>query len=330
VVFRPAASTSPQAGGPFLQEEPGDNGGASFAAPKMSNTNPQRGTVVVTGVSTGIGRAIAEDLMAAGYTVFGSVRQPGDAQPLADAFGDRFVPLVFDVTDAEALPAAVEVVREHLCGETLTALVNNAGVSVNGPLMYQPMAEIRRTFEVNVFGLLAVSRAFLPLLGAGGEPVARPGRIVNIGSVQGAITVPFMGAYSSSKHAVEAISQALRRELMLFGIEVSTIEPSFIRSALYQKAAVAGQVNAYAGTRYKGLWQQFTTGLVQQEATAKPPQLVTRAVLQAIASARPRPRYPLDPIWTIGRVVSDRIFDKIILRALGMLDSLRAPTRAVP
>lgn len=299
----------------------------------MSNTKPSgtpRGTVVVTGVSTGIGRAIAEDLLTTGYTVLGSVRRHDDAAELSAGFGERFVPLVFDVTDAASLSAAVDVVRQHLAGTTLTALVNNAGVSVNGPLMYQPMDEVRQTFEVNVFGVLAVTRAFLPLLGAGGDPVARPGRVVNIGSVQGAITVPFMGAYSASKHALEALGQALRRELLLFGIEVSTIEPSFIRSALYQKAVAANQTNVYAHTRYTALWQLFTTGLVQQEATSKPPQLVTRAVLHAIESPRPRPRYPLDAIWTIGRLVSDRLFDKIILRALGMQDSLRPPARIKP
>lgn len=299
----------------------------------MSNTKPSgtsRGTVVVTGVSTGIGRAIAEDLMTAGYTVLGSVRGLDDAAELSAGFGKRFVPLVFDVTDAASLSAAVNVVSQHLAGATLTALVNNAGVSINGPLMYQPMDEVRQTFEVNVFGVLAVTRAFLPLLGAGGDPVARPGRVVNIGSVQGAITVPFMGAYSASKHALEALGQAMRRELLLFGIEVSTIEPSFIRSALYKKAVAAHQINVYAHTRYTALWQQFTTGLVQQEATAKPPQLVTRAVLHAIESSRPRPRYPLDAIWTIGRLVSDRLFDKIILRALGMQDSLRPPVRVNP
>jgi NAD(P)-dependent dehydrogenase (short-subunit alcohol dehydrogenase family) len=145
-----------------------------------------------------------------------------------------------------------------------------------------------------------------------------PGRIVNIGSVQGAMTAPFMGAYSASKHALEALSQALRRELIPHGIEVSTVEPSFIRSSLFEKSAAAWQQQRYEDTAYAESWAQFNRALQQMEAQAKPPQKVTRAVRHAIESRKPRTRYPLDGIWYVSRLLSDRAFDKLILRAFGL------------
>jgi NAD(P)-dependent dehydrogenase (short-subunit alcohol dehydrogenase family) len=293
----------------------------------MNSQDNLRGTVVVTGVSTGIGRAIAEDLIKAGYRVFGSVRKLADAQALVSGFGARFTPLVFDVTDDTALPAAAETVRRALNGATLTALVNNAGISLNGPLLHQPIEEFRKTFDVNLFGLLQVTKAFLPLLGAGRRPVRHPGRVINIGSVSGAMTTPFMGAYSASKHAVEALGQALRRELMPYGIEVSTIEPGFIRSQIFEKTAALLQERSYGGTHYAEMWQQFNRSLLANEEKAASPQKVTKAVLHAIASDRPRSRYPLDPAWYAARWLPDRVFDKLVMRALGIDKMIRSAAR---
>jgi NAD(P)-dependent dehydrogenase (short-subunit alcohol dehydrogenase family) len=279
----------------------------------MNTQIKQLGTVVVTGVSSGIGKAIAEDLMTAGYKVFGSVRKAADTEMLAASFGDRFRPLLFDVTDAETLPSIVQTVEFELEGAPLLALVNNAGISLNGPLMLQPMSEIRKTFEVNLCGLLEVTRAFLPLLGAGVHAIERPGRVINISSVSGAMTAPFMGAYSASKHALEALSQALRRELIPYGIEVSTIEPNFIRTSIFEKAD-----QRYRGTHVEAMRLQFNKSLLSNEDKAKSPQLVTKALLHALRANRPRTRYPLDAAWYGARIVSDRMFDKIIFRALGI------------
>lgn len=275
-------------------------------------------SVVVTGVSTGIGRAIAEDLMDAGYVVFGSVRKSGDADVLVARYGANFVPLVFDVTDPAALAMAVETVTQHLGGATLRGLVNNAGVSFSGPVTLQPMGQFRTTFEVNVFGVLEVTRAFLPLLGADNQRRERPGRIINIGSVAGGMTTPFMTAYSASKHALEALSQGLRRELVPYGIEVSTIEPGFIRSKIFEKAAATQEEHSYQGTRYEALWLQFNRAILERESGAALPSKVTKAVLHAIESRRPRTRYPLDSSWHLGRWLPDRVFDKLIFKALGI------------
>lgn len=282
--------------------------------------------VLVTGVSSGIGMAIAEDLVAAGYRVFGSVRRLADAQALVARHGRAFVPLVFDVTDPLALQAAVAEVTAEVGAEGLKALVNNAGISHLGPLALQPMAEVRAMFEVNVFGLLAVTQAFLPLLGARHDGHRPPGRVVNIGSLSGGVTVPFVGGYSASKHAVEAIGQALRRELLPFGIHVTTIEPGFIRSRMVEKSSLGSAEALYADTDYAPLWRQFLRATEQQSRAAKPPEVVTRAVLAAIESPRPRSRHPLDPLWRIGQLLSDRGFDTLIFKALG-LSALMKPRR---
>lgn len=285
--------------------------------------------VIVTGVSSGIGLAVANDLLARGYRVFGSVRRPLDAQALTQQWPRAFVPLVFDVTDAAALRVAVAQVSEALAGRALKALVNNAGVSQSGPLMHQPLQELRDMFEVNVFGLLAVTRAFLPLLGARPGADHAPGRIVNIGSVSGAITVPFMGGYSASKHAVEALSQGLRRELKPYGIEVSTIEPGFIRSRMFEKAVPSEASERYADTAIAAAWRQFNHALLGMERAARPPESVARVVREAIEAAKPRTRYPLDPVWRVGRLLPDRGFDRLIFKSLGIGALMRKPRQFI-
>ena len=279
--------------------------------------------VLVTGVSSGIGRAITLDLLDAGYTVFGSVRARTDAETLVTAGAGRFIPLVFDVTDPAAIARAVSELNGQLGSEGLVALVNNAGMNISGPFLHQPAEQFRQIMAVNFHGLVDVTRAFLPLLGAGEAKRARPGRIINIGSVQGIMAVPFMSAYAASKHAVEGFAQCLRRELIPFGIAVSTIEPNFTKSEIYAKAAADARASPYAGSRYAAAWVQFTASLTASEAQAKPAQTVSRKVLQAIQSPRPRPRYPLDPIWHIGRLLPDRVFDKLIFKALGITQLMR-------
>jgi len=281
-------------------------------------TNDPKPAVLITGVSSGIGRAIAEDLLARGYLVLGSVRRAEDAADLKAHWPKDFIPLVFDVTDTEALPAVVKQVEATLGGCGLKALVNNAGIFQGGPLMHQPLAEIRKAFDVNVFGLLAVTQAFLPLLGARQERVGPPGRIVNIGSVAGAITVPLMTIYSATKHAVEALTQGLRRELSLYGIEVSAIEPGLVRTKLVEKRQAEKLEERYAHTDYATWLVNFDRSLKAQENNAPPADKVIAAVRHAIESPKPRTRYPLDRIWFLGRLLPDRVFDKLIFKAVGL------------
>jgi NAD(P)-dependent dehydrogenase (short-subunit alcohol dehydrogenase family) len=284
----------------------------------MNKTQEPRPVVVITGVSTGIGFAIAEDLMQRGYLVCGAVRRLADADGLVTRWGQAFVPLVFDVTDRAALNQAVTQVDAVLGGRYLAALINNAGIGPSGPLLMQPEEEIRKVFDVNVFGLLAVTRAFLPALGGRRGGTGPKGRVINMGSVSGVMTLPFMGAYSSSKHAVEAVGQALRRELKFMGIDVTTIEPGFIRTAMFEKTRAELKDDRYANSDYGPMWQRFTAMLMQQEEKAAPMSVVLEAVRHALESTRPRIRYPLDKAWHIGRWMPDRAFDKALFKMLGV------------
>jgi NAD(P)-dependent dehydrogenase (short-subunit alcohol dehydrogenase family) len=206
--------------------------------------------VVITGSSSGIGRAAVQDLVAHGYHVFGSVRRQADATELQSQLGQNFTPLLFDVTDEAAVQAAADKVSDLLNGQGLSGLVNNAGIGGGGPLMHQPLTEVQRMFEINVLGALRVTQAFLPLLGARFPQLHPPGRLVNISSIAGRIALPFLGAYAGSKHALEALSDSLRRELALYGIDVIVIEPGSVKTPIWERLEREGFANKYVDTHY--------------------------------------------------------------------------------
>jgi len=275
--------------------------------------------VLITGVSTGIGYAAAVDLAGRGYHVFGSVRTQADADRLQAEIPTHFTPLLFDVTDETAVRAAIARLTQLVGENGLVALINNAGISVPGPLAHISLADFRQQLEVNVVGLLAVTQACLPLL------KKRPGRIINISSVSGKIVYPFMGAYAASKHAVEALSDALRRELMLYGIEVIVVEPGTTRTPIVGK--FAAQVMKYGETDYG----RFLAGLAEQvekrEKSAMPVARVTAVIRAALESQSPKTRYPVPRKWFTGwllpRLLPDRWFDRLIARQLGLKNERR-------
>jgi NAD(P)-dependent dehydrogenase (short-subunit alcohol dehydrogenase family) len=276
-------------------------------------------SIVVTGVSSGIGFALAEAFIQNGYRVFGSVRKESDAAPLSAIGGEAFIPLIADVTDESAVLKAAEQVKEALNGDSLFGLVNNAGISILGPSTHQPMEEIRKSFDVNYFSVISVSRAFIPLL----ESKERPGRIVNISSVSGAFTVPFLSTYSATKHAVEALTQGMRRELIPQGIHVAAIEPSFIKSKITDDAFDPETIKLYQDTPLAEAWRVFISGIGNQAKNAKDPEIVVKAVTHALESNKPKTRYPLHPSWRLGRWLPDRVFDKAAFKETGLSDILK-------
>ncbi len=177
-------------------------------------------TIVITGASTGIGWATSKVLLDRGFRVFGSVRKQADADRLKMQFGPNFTALQFDVTDEAGVRAAAGEVRAALNGERLAGLVNNAGIAVSGPVLELPIGDFRWQMEINVLGPVIVTQAFGPLLGADPSLKGAPGRIVMMGSVAGRNGNPLVAPYSTSKFALEGLSESLRRELMLFGIDV--------------------------------------------------------------------------------------------------------------
>lgn len=246
--------------------------------------------IVITGVSTGIGRACVEMLVKEGFHVFGSVRKPEDSRPLRETFGDSFTELLFDVTDADAIAVAAQAVADRVGKQGLSGLVNNAGVAVDGPLMHLPIDRLRWQFEVNLCGVLAVTQAFLPLLGAQRHAPFPPGRIVNMSSISGRVAFPLMGAYAASKHALEAMSDALRRELVIYGIDVILIEPASVQTPMFQKADT---VSPYKDTDYGAYHQRVLDGVTNVLKNARPAEVVADTVHRALTVRNPRTRYVL-------------------------------------
>jgi NAD(P)-dependent dehydrogenase (short-subunit alcohol dehydrogenase family) len=278
-------------------------------------------SVVITGVSTGIGHASAAALLSRGYRVFGSVRSEDDAERLRAELGDDFCPLVFDVRDEAAIARAAEVVALETKDAGLHALINNSGISLPGPLAHQELATIRAHFDVNVTGLLAVTQAFLPALGARRNCPHPPGRIVNIGSVAGRIAYPFMGAYAASKYALEGLSDVLRRELAWYGVHVVLIEPSTIKTPIIDK--FDAQLARYANTDYASVLTAVARTVESRRGSALPLEAVTRVVIRALESGKPKTRYPIPRnwlfSWALPRWLPDRWFDGLVAKRLGLV-----------
>lgn len=271
-------------------------------------------SVVITGVSTGIGHGTAAELCRRGYKVFGSVRTAEQAASLQRDFGSAFTPLVFDVTDAGAVGRAAATVKAEIGHGGLFGLVNNAGISDPGPLIALSPDVLRRHFEVNVVGVLHMVQAFLPLLRGGKSHP--PGRIVNISSVSGRIAYPFMGPYAASKHALEALSDSLRRELLIYGVDVIVIQPGAIDTPIWDKAAHLK--TTFDGTDYHPVLKGMN--LSGERRTALPVSAVTRRIVDALVLRRPRTRYVVPDrlfrFWLLPRWLPDRWLDRAIDRLL--------------
>jgi len=281
-------------------------------------------SIVVTGVSTGIGWGIAKVLIQHEFRVFGSVRKKQDAERLSKEFGKRFVPLLFDVTDEAAVQAAAQQASDQLSGETLFGLVNNAGIAVPAPLMHQPTDDFRHQIEVNLVSVLIVTKAFLPLLGSDRSRRGKPGRIINISSVGGKFGGPFLGAYAASKHGVEGLSESLRRELLLYGIDVIIVGPGSVATPIWDKAEQA-DLSMYANTEYVEAARRLQQYMVRDGRNGYPPEKVGEVVWQALTTPKPRVRYAVIPGSSLRRIIQTllpkRLVDRIIARNLGFIKS---------
>jgi len=251
-------------------------------------------SVVITGVSSGIGRGAAKVLVDAGYQVFGSVRRQADADSVRQELGERFTPLIFDVTDTAAVKAGAAVVAEALGGKPLYGLVNNAGIAVAGPLLELPLEELRRQLEVNVVGVVATLQAFAPMLWQGVGPGERPGRIVNITSVGGKTALPFLAPYVASKFALEGVTESLRLEMLLFGVDVIAIAPGFVATEMTVKGAEL-DLSPYAKTPYAAALAKVQAFMSPGANAALTPERLGRAIETALSVAKPKVRYTVAP-----------------------------------
>ena len=277
-------------------------------------------SVVVTGSSTGIGWGISKVLIAKGFRVFGSVRKTADGERLAKEFGPNFVPVLFDVTDETAVAKGAEQVAVALGGETLAGLVNNAGIAVAGPLLYLKLDEFRQQIEVNLTGQLIVTQAFAPLLGADRSRKGEPGRIVMISSVGGKNANPFMGPYNASKFGLEGLSEALRRELMIFGIDVIIVAPGAVATPIWDKGETL-DVSQYGNTPYVKALEAVKKYMLTTGRKGFPPEKLGEAVHTALTTARPKTRYTVTPEPLQNFLVNNlpkRMVDNMVAGRLGL------------
>jgi len=278
-------------------------------------------SVVITGASTGIGWATAKLLLDRGFRVFGSVRKQADADRLKGEFRANFTPLIFDVTDEAAVLSAARLVRDALNGETLAGLVNNAGISVAGPALNVSIDDFRRQMDVNVIGPVIATQAFAPLLGADPSLNGVPGRIVMISSVAGRNGNPFTSAYCASKHAVEGFSESLRREMMLFGIDVIIIAPGPVKTPIWSKGQEAVDVSRYQNSPYLPAVQKAAAFIRELESSGLPAEKIAALVFDALTLPKPKVRYHIAPDMMrhlLAAVLPKRTFDRIIARRLGL------------
>jgi NAD(P)-dependent dehydrogenase (short-subunit alcohol dehydrogenase family) len=276
-------------------------------------------SVVITGASTGIGWAAAKLLLDRGFRVFGSVRKAADADRLKDEFGANFTPLVFDVTDEAAVLAAARNVRAALAGETLTGLVNNAGIAVAGPLLEISADQFRQQMEVNVIGPVIVTQAFGPLLGSDPSLKGRKGRIVMISSVAGRSGNPLASPYSASKHAIEGLSESLRREMMLFGIDVIMVAPGAVKTPIWGKA---DEFSGNANSPYAPALERIRAFTQHLSEIGLPPEKIAEAIATALTSPNPKVRYQITPgpmRHLIMSVLPKRTVDRLIAKRLGLM-----------
>jgi NAD(P)-dependent dehydrogenase (short-subunit alcohol dehydrogenase family) len=285
----------------------------------LMTSQPGSQFVLITGASTGIGAACVRGCAKRGMTVFAGVRSLQAGHALKATAGEDVIPLQLDVTDGASIASAAEIVRHHVREKGLSGLVNNAGIAIGSPLELIPLDQLRRQLDVNVIGLVAVTQALLPLLRRG------RGRIVNMGSIAGRGTIPMMGPYSASKHALEALTDALRLELYPWGIEVSIIEPGAVATPIWNKSlSTALELEDKIPAEGKGLYelaaQRIRDAVARAEDRAIPPEAVVRAVVHALTARRPKTRYLVGSDAKVRAIMlkwlPDRVQDWILKRVL--------------
>lgn len=279
-------------------------------------------SVVITGVSSGIGYGAAEVLIKQGFRVFGSVRKQADADRLSARLGQNYTPLLFDVTDRPEIEAAAQRVREELHGRRLQGLVNNAGIASTGPLLEIDPDAVREAMETNLLGPIMVTQAFAPLLGVDRALQGPPGRIVNISSQAGIRALPFLGSYAASKFALEGYSEALRRELMIFGIDVIVIGPGPVRTAIWDKAEEI-DIEQYAHSPYRSIMENFQKMFIAQGRRGYSQEHLGRLIHKALTAERPAVRYAAVNASLaeklLVRFAPKRMIDRVIARKIGLL-----------
>ena len=281
-------------------------------------------TVLITGVSTGIGKSIAEELLRNNFYVIGSVRKQEDAKHLSEKFPNKFNSVIFDVTDYKSIEESKTGVKKILKANDsyLCSIINNSGIALGGPVQYLDIEIFKKQFEVNFFGLISVTKIFLDLLI---ESNTRPlkNKIINIGSISGKRSYPFVAPYTSSKHALEGLNDSLRRELLLHGIDVVLIQPGPIKTPIWDKVPNI-EDNPFLNTEYEIPLRKFNKGYLKAiEAEGYHPSIVGKKVVSIMQTNKPKTRYVITrkifKNYYIPGFLPDRWVDRMVGKMLGLL-----------
>lgn len=288
----------------------------------MAKANGQeRGAVMITGTSTGIGAACALHLAQQSFSVFAGVRGKADGEQLVARASGEVRPVIVDVTDAPTISAAASVVTDAVGDRGLAGLVNNAGIVKPGPLEFQPLEDFREQLEVNLVGQVAVTQAFLPLIRRGG------GRIVNVGSIGGHMALPLHGAYSASKFGMEGLSDALRLELRQWGIPVTLVDPGATETAIFGKTlaaidAVKEALDERGHDLYDGQIAAVRKLVEKTAADAASAEGLAEAVAEALSSKKPKSRYyaghGAKATVALARTLPDHEKDALVAKEVGL------------
>ena len=249
-------------------------------------------TVVVTGTSSGIGKGLCEALLKKGYQVFGTLRNEKDANKLKKEFGENFDPLIMDVTNEKQVYKAKEQVKEAIGGRYLSALINNAGIATLGPVEFLSTSDFKKQLDIKVLGTFLCTKIFLPLLGTNQSLIGKPGRILNISSILGGkIGSPFMSGYCASKHAIEAFSESLRRELKPYGVKVIIVAPGSVSTPIWQVVKKQKDLNKYYKTKYEIPFKKILNSLEKFDQNSLPMRELSEVIIHCIETKRPNIRY---------------------------------------
>ena len=274
-------------------------------------------SILITGVSSGIGHGTLSYFVKKGFHVYGSVRNSKDANKLKKIFRENFTPLIFDVTKEAQVKKAASIVKKDLKNSNLLALVNNAGVAISGPILLQKVKDFEKQININLNGAFRVLKFFAPLCGAEKNNNSKKGVIFNISSISGKIGMPGVGAYTASKFGLEGLSHSLRRELIKYGVDVVIIGPGPIKSEIFDKID-----KKFLETLKKSDYAKVAKNIPKRMKNAKkiafPPEEVGKLIFNALHDPNRKTRYTITPnklmYWTLPMLITDRMLDKMVTK----------------
>jgi len=280
-------------------------------------------SVVITGTSTGIGYASSKLFIENGYRVFGSVRSNADADRVSSELGSNFIPLIFDVTDENAVKNSVRIVEDHIGDQKLSGLINNAGLGVIGTIQSLSAEQFKYQFEVNVLGVFHCCQAYLDLLGADKNRKGDPGKIINISSISGEIGMPFMSAYNMSKFGLEGFSEGIRRELLMYGIDVVVIAPGPVKTPIWKKINQKDEVKRYDNSDFRESVSRAMRMTEKMEQAGCEPSVIAERALSIITNTKNKTRYRIDPTRMqniLLQLFPKRVADRMIAKRMKILN----------